>query len=311
MLDSLFGFDLEAGKKVKMSDVGSRFQGSSETIKSQLYDEVVDRKFFDAEPDEVRKRYRSFGIGALIFAIVLGCIGISFFSTTAPLIWLPIIVLFMLAVVMIVISSSMPKKTHLGADEAAKYRAFRTYLADIDKYDNIEAKNDIFQQYLPYAIAFGLEEDYTRKFAQAGSTTPSWYDPVPGDWDSGVPTGRRGGIGPVIIWGNSPFGGGSGTPWRIERRWWRRQSSRPPGYERLRLEKPGAVEQQLVRHADRGCRSIRVGLIVRRRGQLLWRRRGLRRWILRWRRIQWRRRIGRWRRRIQLAGRRIASRYLE
>jgi hypothetical protein len=209
LLVSLFGSELEAGKKVKMSDVGGRFQGSSETIKNQLYDEVVDRKFFDAEPDAVRKRYGSIGIGALILAIVIGCIGISFFSTTAPLIWLPLIVLVILAVILTVISSRMPKKTHLGSEEAAKYRAFRNYLADIDKYDNIEAKNDIFQQYLPYAIAFGLEEEYTRKFAQAGSTTPSWYEPTAGDWGPGVPTGRRGGVGPVIIWGNSPFGGGT------------------------------------------------------------------------------------------------------
>jgi hypothetical protein len=126
------------------------------------------------------------------------------------MVWLPIIVLFVLAVILIVISTRMPKKTQLGAEEAAKYKAFRTYLADIDKYENIDAKKDIFEQNLPYAIAFGLEEDYTRKFAQAGSTTPSWYEPVPGEWGPGVPTGRRGGgVGPVIIWGNSPFGGGA------------------------------------------------------------------------------------------------------
>ncbi|MEZ4530133.1 MAG: DUF2207 domain-containing protein [Thermomicrobiales bacterium] len=209
LLVSLFGSELETGKRVKMSDVGARFQGSSERIKDQLVDEVVERKFFDTEPDTVRQRYRSFGIGALVLAILLGCIGISFFSTSAPMVWFPVVVLGILAVILIVISARMPKKTHLGAEEAAKYRAFRTYLADIDKYENIEAKNDIFQQYLPYAIAFGLEEEYTNKFARAGSATPTWYDPVPGDWSDGVPSGRRGGMGPVIIWGNSPFGGGT------------------------------------------------------------------------------------------------------
>lgn len=207
LLVSLFGAELEQGKTVKMSEVGPRFQSSSDTIKSQLYDEVVERGFFEVAPHDVRGRYRSIGIGALILAVLLGCIGISFFSTSAPLVWFPVIVLFVLAVILIVISSRMPKKTQLGAEEAAKYRAFRTYLADIDKYENIDAKNDIFQQYLPYAIAFGLEEDYTRKFAQAGSTTPSWYEPVPGEWAPGTPRGRGGWGGPVVIWGNSPFGG--------------------------------------------------------------------------------------------------------
>jgi uncharacterized membrane protein len=91
------------------------------------------------------------------------------------LVWIPVVVLAILAVILVVISSRMPKKTQKGAEEAAKFKAFRTYLADIDKYENIDAKNDIFQKYLPYAIAFGLEEDYTRKFAAAGSATPSWY----------------------------------------------------------------------------------------------------------------------------------------
>lgn len=210
LLVSLFGSELEQGKKVKMSDVGGQFQGSSEKIKDQLIEEVVERKFFDADPDAVRNRYRSIGVGALVLSIVLGCIGISFFSTSAPMVWVPVIVLGILAVIMIVISARMPKKTQLGAEEAAKYRAFRTYLADIEKYENIEAKNDIFQQYLPFAIAFGLEENFTKKFAQAGTATPSWYEPVPGDWSGGgMPTGRRGGVGPVIIWGNSPFGGGN------------------------------------------------------------------------------------------------------
>ncbi len=209
LLVALFGSELKTGKTVKMSEVGAMFQGSSERVKDQLYDEVMARQFFVSEPDSTRGHYRSVGIGALILSILLGCVGVSFFSTRAPLVWIPVVVLFILSVILIVISSRMPKKTQLGAEEAAKYRAFRTYLADIDKYENIDAKNDIFQKYLPYAIAFGLEEDYTRKFAAAGTTTPSWYEPVPGA--GGFPGGRGyRGSGPVIIWGNSPFGGGPG-----------------------------------------------------------------------------------------------------
>jgi hypothetical protein len=215
MLESLFGSSLEVDKSVKMSDVGSRFQSSSAQVKDQLYDEVMARGYFTSEPDSTRNHYRTVGIGALILSILLGCVGISFFSTRAPLVWIPVIVLAILSVILIVISSRMPKKTQAGAEEAAKFKAFKTYLADIDKYENIDAKNTIFQQYLPYAIAFGLEEEYTRKFAAAGSATPSWYEPVPGS--GGFPPGRgyRGsGPGPVIIWGNSPcggFGGGGGS----------------------------------------------------------------------------------------------------
>ena len=255
LLVSLFGSDLEAGEKVKMSDVGGRFQGSSETIKNQLYAEVVDRKFFDDEPHDVRKRYQSIGIGALVLAIVLGCVGISFFSTTAPLVWLPVIVLAILAVILIVISSRMPRKTHLGAEEAAKYRAFRTYLADIDKYENIDAKNDIFQKYLPYAIAFGLEEDYTRKFAQAGSPTPSWFDPDPtgelGRHHHGTPARRCWSghhLGKQPVWWLRHMGWIGWLRWHGRRR--RLQYARPSGYERFDREEPWQFEQQPLRDVD-------------------------------------------------------------
>lgn len=216
MLAALFGSELTPGESVKMSDAGTRFQGSSEQVKDELYDEIMARGYFVAQPDTTRQHYRSLGIGALILSVLLGCIGVSFFAADAAWVWFPVIVLFILAIVLIIISKQMPKKTQLGAEEAAKWEAFRTYLADIDKYENIQAKNSIFQQYLPYAIAFGLEEDYTKKFAQAGSATPSWYEPVPGGggpiWGRGYPS-----PGPIIIWGNSPFGGsqdwgGSGRP---------------------------------------------------------------------------------------------------
>lgn len=208
LLDSLFGSKSDVGERVKMSDVGPRFRESSERIKDQLYDEVMEREFFVAQPDTTRSHYRSIGVGALITSVLLGCVGISFISTRAPLVWIPVIVLFALSIVMIVISTQMPKKTRKGAEEAAKYRAFRTYLADIDKYEDIGAKTEIFQKYLPFAIAFGLEENYTRKFADAGSTTPTWFDPVPGDMDFPGGRGYRGPHrGPVVIWGNSPFGG--------------------------------------------------------------------------------------------------------
>lgn len=205
ILDALFGSSLEPGETVKMSEVGSRFVSSSEKVKEQLYEENMSRQYFVAQPDSTRQHYRSIGIGAFILSVLIGCVGISFFGSTAPFVWLPIIVLLVLSFILIIISTRMPRKTQLGAEEAAKWQAFKTYLTDIDKYENIEAKNTIFQQYLPFAIAFGLEEDYTKKFAAAGSSTPTWYEPVPGGGSMWGPGRGRG--GPVVIWGSSPFGG--------------------------------------------------------------------------------------------------------
>jgi uncharacterized membrane protein len=48
----------------------------------------------------------------------------------------------------------MPRKTAKGAEEAAKWLAFKQYLENIDKYSDMESVKEQFQVYLPYAVAF-------------------------------------------------------------------------------------------------------------------------------------------------------------
>jgi hypothetical protein len=84
----------------------------------------------------------------------------------------------------------MPVKTRTGAEEAAKWRAFKRYLKDIDRYAQLEEATDQFDRYLPYAIAFGVERSWINKFAAVPSTpVPIWYFPV---WAGSHRTGRGG-----------------------------------------------------------------------------------------------------------------------
>jgi hypothetical protein len=73
----------------------------------------------------------------------------------------------------------MPVKTQLGAEEAAKWLAFRRYLADIRRYEgDVAAVKGIFERYLPYATAFGLEQQWVQTFKQANPPAPVWYNPA-------------------------------------------------------------------------------------------------------------------------------------
>ena len=67
----------------------------------------------------------------------------------------------------------MPRKTRAGAEAAAKWRAFRRYLDDIEKYEGVEEAKAIFERYLPYATAFGLDRTWVAKFASVQAPTPS------------------------------------------------------------------------------------------------------------------------------------------
>jgi hypothetical protein len=76
--------------------------------------------------------------------------------------------------VMVRMSRHMPRKTEKGAEAAAKWRAFRRYLQDIEKHRDLGASSEIFDRYLSYAIAFEIDKGWIRKFSEAGARKPAW-----------------------------------------------------------------------------------------------------------------------------------------
>src|SRR6185295_1434583 len=73
----------------------------------------------------------------------------------------------------------MPAKTRKGAEEAAKWRAFYEYLQNLEKYSDVEEASKHFDDFLPYAVAFGLDRAWVRRFAQVQNVPiPYWYYPT-------------------------------------------------------------------------------------------------------------------------------------
>jgi hypothetical protein len=196
LLRSLFGRTLKEGQTAKLSDVKSRFTSATPKIKDLLYEELVVRKYFGRSPEATRKSWGLAGAAGMLGVIVLAFVVVLIFSDDAPWVIFPALVLFLLALGVTLLGSRMPRKTPLGAEAAAKWRAFRRYLDDIEKYEKVEESREIFDKYLPYAIAFGLENSWVTKFASVGAPTPGWYGPVviggPFDTD---PFPRRGRFG--------------------------------------------------------------------------------------------------------------------
>jgi hypothetical protein len=77
-----------------------------------------------------------------------------------------------------VVSRHMPRKTPAGAEAAARWQAFRRHMEAIDHVGVRDGGQDVFERYLPYAIAFGIERPWIAVFASADTTRPAWYDAV-------------------------------------------------------------------------------------------------------------------------------------
>ncbi len=189
-------------KERKLSDLRYKFANKLPAIRQDLYDEMVKLNFFNRSPESVRNGYRAAGI----LAGVLGVIGFIFIGSvfegvaTAAC---PGLALIPAALLLIYTAGHMPRKTEKGAEAAVRWEAFKNYLRNIEKYTDLQEAGDIFEQYLPYAVAFGLERSWIGKFKSVPTAHPPiWYDPYPR-------TGRYGRRGGSVI--GMPSGGGAAT----------------------------------------------------------------------------------------------------
>lgn len=200
--------------RMRLSEVKGGMTASLARFNRALYDEVVERGYFRVSPETTRQRYRTAG-NALVILSIVAAVGAFFVvgSTLGALIF-PAIGLVIIGLALRGMARAMPVKTRLGADEAAKWLAFRRYLANLEKYENLAEAKGRFEQYLPYATAFGLDQGFIQKFASVATPVPTWYGggnggPVIIDTGGYYGPHHQGGGG---YYGPTPMGSGGGSP---------------------------------------------------------------------------------------------------
>lgn len=224
VLDVIFGAGAAANTSKEMPQVAGVLAGRNAEISAGYYQELLEHKYVPESPEKVRRRWRTIyrAIPFVVAAIVIAIIVIA--GAWSNLAFLPIAAGAAFFVFGGRLGDIMPRKTVEGAESAAKWKAFRTYLKDMKKRQDLAESKEIFEKYLPYAVAFGLAEEWVQRFAYV--PTPSYYGgsgPLFGGGNVVVIGGgnrrRRGGVNP-----NQPGGwtmvpgdpsmphGGSGSP---------------------------------------------------------------------------------------------------
>ncbi|MCB9451850.1 MAG: DUF2207 domain-containing protein [Anaerolineaceae bacterium] len=202
MMSALFS----SGKMERSLDsLKNRFYTVIPKLQDELYESLVDEDLFTAKPSTTRAIWS--GLGTVILAVA-GIAGFALFSamedTIGALICIPIS-LGVVGVAAMFIGQHMPAKTRKGAEDAAKWDAFRKYLQNLEKYSGVEEAAHNFDAFLPYAVAFGIDRTWIRKFSQMQNVPiPTWYyptymgGPYRGGYRAGTPlsqglgTGSRG-----------------------------------------------------------------------------------------------------------------------
>ncbi|MBI4770903.1 MAG: DUF2207 domain-containing protein, partial [Chloroflexi bacterium] len=180
-------------REVKLNDLRQKFYTSLPAIQTALYDDLVSREFFTRSPEKTRSAYRGWGIAFLVGTVVLGFFALPALGQYAGAIACPFGGLAILGLGLMTVGGRMPAKTRRGAEEAARWKAFEKYLRKIETLTDLKSAGELFDRYLPFAIAFGIDQSWVSKFSRVeGAPVPGWY--VPYGWGHGVPGAARRGL---------------------------------------------------------------------------------------------------------------------
>jgi uncharacterized membrane protein YgcG len=166
-------FETDPTDEVQLSALKKRFYTTLAKAQRELYGDAVARKWFVADPQRVRQIYGALGVGAMVVAAFL-VFGLGS-SLGAGLIGLGAVVP---AVALLGVASRMPKKTRAGAELLRRTLGFRHYMEIAEKErQRFAERENIFSEYLPYAIVFGCVEKWANAFKDidAQQATSSWY----------------------------------------------------------------------------------------------------------------------------------------
>ncbi len=202
VLEALFGQALEPGQQQLLFRVQGQFAQAVPRLRALLDHELVLRGYFSASPHETREAWRTRALRGVVFTAAGGLALWIFVFRTAGWFWFPVAVVLAGWIVLYLMSGAMPRKTRAGAEAAARWNAFRQYLADIERYDRLAEARERFERFLPFAVAFGLEQSWTAKFAAVGAGVPRWYQLPALEWAGSEwqPRPRRGSTGVLRSW---------------------------------------------------------------------------------------------------------------
>ncbi len=146
LLEKFFGNKNEIRLKNK------QLYNEVEEVKKSLYEQVVNNGLFPKNPQSIRNRY-------YILAFIALFTGNLFLSIVA-----------------FIFGRSMPRKTIEGVKAKNIAFSLRNFLKSQERQLTFQAdKQMMFERLLPYAIVFGVEKIWAKRFENLGIKQPDWY----------------------------------------------------------------------------------------------------------------------------------------
>lgn len=163
-----------AGDTVSLSDLHNRFYQNIAGIGNQIFGSLVGQGYYARRPDSVRATYIGFGIVVGFIAIAGG----AWISRSLGMAPLPFFVAGILTAVIICgFGWFMPSRTQSGARALEQLLGFEDFLnhVEADRFNRMIKTPEMFEKFLPFAMALGVEKNWSKAFQGIYTQPPEWY----------------------------------------------------------------------------------------------------------------------------------------
>ena len=159
---------------VSLSSLENRFYKSLPPIQDAIFESLLRRKYYAQRPDRVKQGY-------LVGGIVLGMLltfalsALAARSGMAPMtfVWAGILS----GLIVVGFGRIMPARTLQGSRALEGVLGFEEFLTRVeaDRFDRVIKTPELFEKFLPYAMALGVEKNWARAFESIVTNSPAWY----------------------------------------------------------------------------------------------------------------------------------------
>jgi hypothetical protein len=179
MLAALFGNG--AITDVKLSDLQNHFYTQVPGIRDSIFEALMTDNYYLHRPDTVRQGYIGAGL-AIGFLMVAGNAVLARATGIASATW--VIAGIATGLVICGFGYFMSARTVTGQRALEKVLGFEDFLGRTqkDQIDRLQTTPELFEKYLPYAMALHVEKKWVQVFSGITMQPPSWYQ---GSYGSG------------------------------------------------------------------------------------------------------------------------------
>ncbi len=172
LLDGVFSAGTD--ESVELSELQNKFYKNIPLIRDRIFESLVKHGYYLHRPDKVRQAY-------LIAALVIGIVSVAFaggLSAALGMAPLPFILAGIASAAIIFgFGWFMPARTLSGARTLEGVLGFEDFLSHVeeDRFERTIKTPQMFEKFLPFAMALGVEKKWVTAFQKIYTQPPEWY----------------------------------------------------------------------------------------------------------------------------------------